>query len=578
MKRSDKSSSTASAATHPQAGTRRGAAKMSVGAAWFREALALARRPFSRHTGLVLIGGAALGAGGCLDDAADMDVARQTQQADEQEVRMRAIDVQRKTGWNAGNPDGVVTVSDAVLNDVDGTTRWRELRDWLPQVMAPASPGLAPFYVPTLFQSLQGQPGWSLHESIRPSLSASMIRAYQRGQALSTLMEQAAFPPDLAIVVDLPGPQSIAVAAALAPRYDPVFDFDNWPHPAGVVPAQETLAAALYYAPLFERERAHRGAAPPVWVLDSSRLAPYADESTQFDNRYLARLPPAAALRQLGILHILYITADGSQQVELDDLNEDFVAYGAAGVDVKMLAMSDFVESEETPPAELADLHWPFWVDGGWWYYGGDPWMHGCFWRYYGWYGPSHLCASPGPRPLAWRAASRGHRPRARQPSRRDRLTSARVSRRRAWGASACGPRAPRGKWSASTAVTPDSQRWEAASTRAPAAFTAVASAGTAAGARVAAVAEAAAARKNRALTNNGHVAVAGLRSSTTSITITRFRRRRSSRGRRNHVCVAVGVGDHRPATATWPLFVNVVFLCFCNFVAISVRASPLAS
>jgi hypothetical protein len=41
--------------------------------------------------------------------------------------------------------------------------------------------------------------------------------------------------------------------------FEPVFLFDNWPHPQGVVPSHLVLAAALHYQPLFLKARAARG-------------------------------------------------------------------------------------------------------------------------------------------------------------------------------------------------------------------------------------------------------------------------------------------------------------------------------
>jgi hypothetical protein len=182
----------------------------------------------------------------------------------------------------------------------------------------------------------------------------------------------------------------VALAAALAERFDPVFTFANWPHPLGVVPSHQTLAAALFLRPLFERARQARPQpAPPVIVLDSLRLSPYSDEDSPFDNRYLARLPTVDALRQLGVHHLLYVTESGQQTMELDDLNGDLVALGAAGVDVKLLALSDFQESNEPPPEEPDD--WIGWVGfgGGFIYYGGNPYYHHCFWNNYGWHHPT---------------------------------------------------------------------------------------------------------------------------------------------------------------------------------------------
>src|SRR5207248_11566870 len=128
---------------------------------------------------------------------------------------------------------------------------------------------------------------------------------------------------------------------------------DNWPHPLGVVPSHLTLGAVLYYRPLFMRLRGSRtGRAPPVFVLDRNRLARYTDEETQFDNRYVARLPTATNLQSLGIRRVLYIAPDQSDMRELDDLNADFVAFRDASIDVKVMPLSDLM-----PPAQQAQSH-----------------------------------------------------------------------------------------------------------------------------------------------------------------------------------------------------------------------------
>jgi hypothetical protein len=132
-----------------------------------------------------------------------------------------------------------------------------------------------------------------------------------------------------------------------------------------------------------------------MFVLDRSRLAPYADDDAQFDNRYVARLPSAAALRGIDVSRVLYVSPTAADIVELDDLNEDFVAYAAAGIDVKIVAADAFAPDPDAlgslsttyddtsspyaaPQPEderrrchyggSASTHWFFWVD--------YPWLH----------------------------------------------------------------------------------------------------------------------------------------------------------------------------------------------------------
>jgi hypothetical protein len=143
-------------------------------------------------------------------------------------------------------------------------------------------------------------------------------------------------------VVDLDGPDSVAFAAGASGRFDPVFLFDNWPHPHGVVPAHLTLAAAAYYQPMFANAAmaSPSGAPPaPMFVLDRQRLATYTDSATQFDNRWVARMPGVQALRSLGIKRLLYVGPIGCTR-ELDDLNDDLVTDHTAGISVCVLDVS----------------------------------------------------------------------------------------------------------------------------------------------------------------------------------------------------------------------------------------------
>jgi hypothetical protein len=158
-----------------------------------------------------------------------------------------------------------------------------------------------------------------------------------------------------------------------------------------------------------------------VFVLDNQRLRPYTDERTQFDNRYMARMPTAEQLRKLGLQHVLYVVPGGSTPPqELDDLNEDFVAWRAGELDVKLVAASDFQpDPTENTPSAMAATGQPS-ADGGTpaaatdagtldagttdagtsglatastasvpapraWYFGGARAAHETFWLFYPW-------------------------------------------------------------------------------------------------------------------------------------------------------------------------------------------------
>jgi hypothetical protein len=76
-------------------------------------------------------------------------------------------------------------------------------------------------------------------------------------------------------------------------------------------------------------------------------LEPYTDDSSQFDNRYVATVPSAAALQQRGIKYVMYIVPSREQTQESDDLNDDFVAYKDAKLKVALFPLSDMQKVSE---------------------------------------------------------------------------------------------------------------------------------------------------------------------------------------------------------------------------------------
>jgi hypothetical protein len=267
------------------------------------------------------------------------------QRVDEVESQVGALQLQQTQGWSVGGAPQLLTFDGSSVTDISGQTGWRNSMVTLANRMLPQQPAYLPYYVPTLFQSLSGGSGLDLRARMRPVHTDEMDHDFARGVALAATFQQAGWPTDTAVVIDAPGPRAVAVAAGLAERFDPIFTFGNWPHPLGVVPAHQTLGAMLYYLPLFERARQMRPTpAAPVWVLDSNRLQPYIDADRQFDNRYFVQMPSAEQLNALGIRHILYVSAQDG--VERDDLNHDFCDLAGKGVDVKMIALSDFMRAD----------------------------------------------------------------------------------------------------------------------------------------------------------------------------------------------------------------------------------------
>jgi hypothetical protein len=306
-----------------------------VGARWWQDSVV---DPVGRrHTILTLLAvGVGLGVAGLAIDACEPT----------KKSRLGALALQRKYGWSFGAATETLVFNGQSTEPFD--------RSRLGQMVADLAPRLAahrPFYVQTLFEAptalptavSEGDPTPipSLKDALQPILTDGMRQVFKWAQ--DHLDALSAF-SGAALVVDLDGQDSVAFAAGASPRFDPIFLFDNWPHPHGVVPAHLALAAAAYYQPMF----ANAGSAPsstatlaPMLVLDRKRLAPYTDDATQFDNRWVARMPGVQALRSMGITRLLYVAPLSRPPVppELDDLNDDFVTDDTAGIHVSVIDM-----------------------------------------------------------------------------------------------------------------------------------------------------------------------------------------------------------------------------------------------
>ncbi len=355
-----------------------------VGARWWQQSLVEEEKVGARRDVLtkLLVAGGALGVLGMVIASANNEDTPSPNQADTPVGGVRsALDMQREFGWSFGADTEQLTFDGASTLPFDRSALAR-----MPDDLRPARPDLLPYYLPTLFQSPSAKPSASplgetggptpLGEALRPIISTAMESAYRRGQGLASLFRPD--PAGVALVIDLEGPASVAFAAGAFAIFDPVFGFDNWPHPRGVVPAHLTLGAAAYYQPLFARKKAGNEH-PAMFVLDRARLARYVDDGARFDNRYVAKLPPAAALLTLGIKRVLYVVPTLAETIELDDLNDDFVMYAAAGVDVKLVAASSFAPDPQDPGNA---------TDGPPHHYGGSARSHAAFWSDYGWSSP----------------------------------------------------------------------------------------------------------------------------------------------------------------------------------------------
>ena len=317
-------------------------------------------------------------------------------------VRKTALEMQKAYGWSFGAVGEPLVFDGVTTKPFEPGALHALARD-----LSPAQTSLKRFFQSTLFDSPDATPtspsalddaedtaGFRpLAESVRPIFTPAMDAAYARGKSLASifasLTEEGVTPASakVALIVDLAGPEAVAFAAGASSIFDPVFLFDNWPHPRGVVRAQETLSAAAYYQPLFAQ--AKRGvtsqARTPMFVLDRRRLSPYTDDATQFDNRYIAKLPlTAAEMRALGTDHVLYVLpARAPTPFDLDDLNDELVVYAAGGIDVKAIQLDMFAADTTLDASDAGNV-----------YYGGSRGSHHAFFLDYPWAKPAHPATS----------------------------------------------------------------------------------------------------------------------------------------------------------------------------------------
>jgi hypothetical protein len=302
---------------------------------------------------------------------------------DTTEVDKDSLDLQRAQGWNVGSEGKTLVLPNVQTNDSQQQPTWKKYLDSSTMLAAyqPKLPAWTPYFVPTLIQSLQSE---SLRQQLAPIFAPDMLASYQSAQTIAgDFLTNAQNVGETAFIVDLPGRQSVAFGAGMADAAQLITTFDNFPHPLGVTPSHETLGAMLYYAGEIETKQAKTApTAPPVFMLDSNRLAPYKDADTQFDNRYLVGLPSAAKLRERGIKSVVYVMPDRARTEELDDLNDDFVDYKNAGMTVTMLPLSDFVPVVGTVERKQPDGTVQT-VSERHIYYGGSPATHWLFFHSY---------------------------------------------------------------------------------------------------------------------------------------------------------------------------------------------------
>lgn len=296
---------------------------------------------------------------------------------------LAATDAQRQYGLLYAADGASFVWTDTVPNDANGDPMDRSSLQLLAAELQPKIARWQPFYLPTLASSLLAPDANELRAKIPFVNSAAMQNAFVRGQALADVIAFAEAPERWLVVVDLPGPLSVAFAAGLAKQATPVCIFGNWPHPLGVVPSHMTLAALLFHRPQLAASP-REGPLAAAFVLDRDRLNSYDNWADRFDNRYVVQLPWATALQ--GIERVLYVAPGGGQEEgerELDDLNATFVTWRSAGITVRVVGAADFQPDDEPADKGAAATAQP--VSGSSQaprqYWGGSPrthwwWLH----------------------------------------------------------------------------------------------------------------------------------------------------------------------------------------------------------
>lgn len=174
-------------------------------------------------------------------------------------------------------------------------------------------------------------------------------------------------PPKTALVLDLPGEQSVRlglVLATLGLAPVPLFNAVPWPGPfyremggdfraQGVVKLEPTMRALRLGAPLLTSAPPGPDAAP-VFLLDANRRVgqPEARPGPNFDNRsvcFTTDFPSGLFLRSRGINRVMLVTAAG-EPVQ-PDLSHTLLAWQEAGIALLRKRMD---EAGDTVPLTLA--------------------------------------------------------------------------------------------------------------------------------------------------------------------------------------------------------------------------------
>lgn len=323
-----------------------------VGARWWNRELKDEERKQSRRAALTTLVAGAVGV------AAVGGFVAAVAQPDYEYQRMPSLALQKRFGWSFGAHGENITFDGRRVLPFD-PSKLRSLRQDCVGSAYATQQSAAIF--DAIFHRPTETPGEStgifqpLDSYLVPVVTNTMGFAYRMGQSLARVLARS--PRRAAIIVDLVGTDSVALAAGLADAFAPVWKLDHWPHPRGVVPAHMTLASAAFFQPRFVDAAARRPAdAPPVFILDRHRLRPYSDASNLFDNRYAPTLASVAALEgEARARDVIYIAPADAALFDPDDLNPALVTYRTRGLSVRALTGQSFFSSTYEAPAPSED-------------------------------------------------------------------------------------------------------------------------------------------------------------------------------------------------------------------------------
>lgn len=307
-----------------------------IGTEWWEEKIN--RRQANKKVAQIVAGGAivaTMGAGIWLAASSDSD-------DDDDEVQFDSNELQKKNGWNVGSTDKHLSFTKQYVVEKDSllSDKWREFMqpEKLIEAYRPDGSPFLPYSAPTLAQSLSES---SLKDEMKLCFSPEMALAYSRGLGVKALIGENKNNENILLFVDISGAEAVAFGAAIADVANLITTFDNYPHPIGVVPSHLTLSAMIYYAAeVLEKKKSTSKKLINVFLCDCDRFLQEINEDTQFDNRYMVKIPTIEDLKKNSIENILYCTQYRSN--ELDDLNDDFVEYSKAGINVKLIDLKDF--------------------------------------------------------------------------------------------------------------------------------------------------------------------------------------------------------------------------------------------